>query len=87
MTSCAFTRGESNSGRESDFGTTPVWKFFLVAEEDNVIAICTACSEMIPRVGKNASSFNTTNLISHLKGRHRGETVLRDFKQPPLLER
>ncbi len=22
MTSCAFTRGESNSGRESDFGTT-----------------------------------------------------------------
>ncbi len=23
MTSCAFTRGESNSGRESDFGTTP----------------------------------------------------------------
>ncbi len=24
MTSCAFTRGESNSGRESDFGTTPV---------------------------------------------------------------
>ncbi len=25
MTSCAFTRGESNSGRESDFGTTPVY--------------------------------------------------------------
>ncbi len=24
MTSCAFTRGESNSGRESDFGTTGV---------------------------------------------------------------
>ncbi len=24
MTPCAFTRGESNSGRESDFGTTPV---------------------------------------------------------------
>ncbi len=29
----------------------------------------------------------TTNLISHLKGHHRGETVLRDLKQPPLLER
>ncbi len=26
------------------------------------------------------------NLISHLKGRHRGEAVLRDFKQPSLLE-
>ncbi len=32
---------------------------------------------------KKASSFNTTNLISHLKGRHRGKAVLRDFKQPP----
>ncbi len=31
MTSCAFTRGESNSGRESDFGTTPdvIWTSFL----------------------------------------------------------
>ncbi len=30
MTSCAFTRGESNSGRESDFGTTPVKCTILV---------------------------------------------------------
>ncbi len=29
------------------------------------------------RGGKKASSFNTTNLISHLKGRHRGEAVLK----------
>ncbi len=36
---------------------------------------------------KKASSFNTTNLISLLKGRHHGEAVLRDIKQPPLLER
>ncbi len=28
----------------------------------------------------------TTNLISHLKGHHRDEAVIRDFKQPPLLE-
>ncbi len=39
------------------------------------------------RGGKKASSFNTAHLISHLKGRHRGEAILRDFKQPPLLER
>ncbi len=36
---------------------------------------------------KKVSSFNTTHLISHLKGRHRGKAVLRDFKQPLLLER
>ncbi len=46
---------------------------FLVAEEHNAIAICNACSARIPRGGKKASSFNTTNLISHLKGYHRGE--------------
>ncbi len=51
------------------------------------IAICNVCSARILRGGKKASSFNTTNLISHLKGRHRGEAVLRDFKWPPLLER
>ncbi len=67
--------------------SSPVWKFFAVAEEeDNAIAICNACSARILRGGKKASSFNTANLIPHLKGRHRGEAVLRDFKQPPLLE-
>ncbi len=30
----------------------PVWKFFSVAEEDNAIAICNACSARIPRGGK-----------------------------------
>ncbi len=38
--------------------SSPVWKFFSVAEEDNAIAICNACSARIPRGGKNASSFN-----------------------------
>ncbi len=32
MTSCAFTRGESNSGRESDFGTTPVIIFHNLSD-------------------------------------------------------
>ncbi len=45
------------------------------------------CSARTLRGGKKASSFNTTNLISHLKGRHHGEAILRDFKQPPLWER
>ncbi len=34
MTSCAFTRGESNSGRESDFGTTPVIPFHHLGDCD-----------------------------------------------------
>ncbi len=64
-------------GIEKQPMSSPVWKFFSVAEEDNAIAICNACSARILRGGKKASSFNTTNLISHLKGRHRGEAVLK----------
>ncbi len=62
----------------SSFGnmSSPVWKFSSVTEEDNAIAICNACSARILRGGKKASRFNTTNLISHLKSRHRGEAVL-----------
>ncbi len=56
----------------------PAWTFFSVAEEDNAIAICIACSARILRGGRKASSFNTTNRISHLKGHHRSEAVLRD---------
>lgn len=59
---------------------SPVWQVFSVAADDNTIAVCTACSAEIPRVGKKTASFNTTNLISHLKGRHRGEAVLRDYE-------
>ncbi len=36
--------------------SSPVWKFFSVAEEDNAIAICNACSARIPRGGKRVSS-------------------------------
>ncbi len=64
----------------------PVWAFLSVAEEENAIAICNACSAMIPREGRKAIRFNTTNIISHLKGHHRGEAVSRDFNQSPLLE-
>ncbi len=34
---------------------------------------------------KKGIKFITQQILYHLKG-HRGEAVLRDFKQPPLLE-
>ena len=57
-----------------------VWSFFTVAEDDNAFAICNACSMRIPRGGKRSSSFNTSNLTSHLKSRHRGEEVLKEYE-------
>lgn len=35
-----------------------------------MVAICNKCSAKVQRGGKNAQSFNTTNLIFHLKSRH-----------------
>lgn len=50
--------------------------FFSVAIDDNALAVC----KRIPRGRKAATSFNTTNLLSHLKGRHRGEGVLKEYE-------
>lgn len=60
--------------------SSPVWMFFSVAADDKSIAVCKACSSRIPRGGKNATGFNTTNLISHLKSRHRGEAILKEYE-------
>lgn len=59
---------------------SPVWSFFAVAEDDNAVAICQTCSARISRGGKKSSSFNTTNLIAHLKSRHRGEEVFKKYE-------
>lgn len=57
-----------------------VWDFFTVSEEDISRAICTKCSANIPRGGNKASSFNTSNLISHLKRQHRYDGVLKAYE-------
>ncbi|KAJ8349109.1 hypothetical protein SKAU_G00276980 [Synaphobranchus kaupii] len=57
-----------------------VWDFFTVSDEDISRAICIKCSGNISRGGKKTSSFNTTNLISHLKNQHRYDGVLKAYE-------
>ncbi len=64
--------------------SSPVWKFFSVAEEDNAIAMCNACSARIQKRGKKASSFNNKSYIS-LKRSSLRQNCIKDFKQPPFL--
>lgn len=47
-----------------------VWSFFKVSEEDNRYAICNGCECRVMRGGVRVKSFNTTNLITHLKNKH-----------------
>ena len=48
-----------------------VWKYFKVCEENDAVANCQICKVGISRGGKDKASFNTTNLIRHLKNKHR----------------
>ena len=43
-----------------------VWDFFKVSEENSLLAICNKCNAEVPQGGKRATSYNTSNLISHL---------------------
>lgn len=50
---------------EADKKHSPVWKHFTIAE-DNSFAICKHCQK-IPRGGNCKKSYDTTNLVNHLK--------------------
>ena len=54
---------------------SPVWEFFSVAE-DTKFAQCKKCTELVARGGETTKSFNTSNLVYHLKMKH-----LEDFHQ------
>ena len=56
-----------------------VWQYFTVSENDPRYAVCNTCSVDISRGGTVKKSFNTTNLIAHLKNRHKA--VYRDYVQ------
>ena len=58
-----------------------VWNFFKVSEETESLAICNKCNTEVPRGGKKASSYNTSNLKSHLAHRHRYDGVLKEFEE------
>ena len=47
-----------------------VWAYFTVSREDTRIAVCNTCKVEVMRGGCRVKSFNTINLMSHLKNRH-----------------
>lgn len=48
---------------------SPIWSFHSVGE-DSRYAICKTCAQSVSRGGKNAKTFNTSNLVQHLKNKH-----------------
>ena len=43
-----------------------IWLFFSVVE-DTKYALCSACKQKVSSGGSTTKSFNTSNLVSHLK--------------------
>ena len=60
--------------------TSAVWAFFKVSDEDNATAMCNKCSAEVQRGGKRSTSFNTSNLFSHLKLHQRNDGVWKEYK-------
>lgn len=50
-----------------------VWKYFKICDGDKTKAECTLCAIKVSRGGAKPSSFNTSNLIKHLKNKHEAE--------------
>ncbi len=63
-----------------------VWRYFSISETDKKLAICNDCKAQVMRGGEKQHSFNTTNLIVHLKSRHpeqQGEFLKRKEEKAP----
>ena len=58
LTTCAHCHGEKESS---------IWSFFVVHNDCVCNAKCNDCLERVSRGGKTMKTFNTSNLVTHLK--------------------
>lgn len=52
-----------------------IWDYFKVSDHNQHFAICQHCKNEVSRGGSTVKTFNTSNLINHLRREH-----LTDFK-------
>ena len=48
---------------------SPIWDYFTVTEDTRYVH-CNSCNDKISCGGKTTKTFNTTNLVYHLKNKH-----------------
>ena len=53
---------------------SPVWNFYSLAE-DTKFAVCSKCGDLVSRGGESTKSYNTSNLVSHLRSQHSEEYI------------
>ena len=57
---------------------SPIWEHFVVGE-DTKFVLCRICKQSVSRGGCNTKTYNTTNLVQHLKAKHSEQHV--EFKK------
>lgn len=58
-----------------------VWTYLTITQADRKDVICNNCRVSVVRGGANPHSFNTTNLIAHLKNHHRDLWAIHEEKR------
>ena len=53
---------------------SPIWEHFVVGE-DTEFALCRICKQSVSCGGCNTKTYNTTNLVQHLKAKHSEQYV------------
>ena len=51
---------------------SPIWQYFLCTTEDSRVVNCKVCGDQVSRGGSSTKTFNTTNMVYHLK-KHKEE--------------
>ena len=51
---------------------SPIWYLFVIWQDSKYVE-CNACGHNVSRGGRTTKTLNTSNLVSHLKSKHREE--------------
>ena len=49
-----------------------IWSYFTIKQDAHFVE-CNTCKAEVSRGGKNSKTFNTTNIVNHLKAKHINE--------------
>ena len=61
-----------------------IWNYFLVSERNENFSVCQLCNENVSRGGKTVKTFNTSNMIDHLRKKH--PVDFRDYEEKKKLQ-
>ena len=56
-----------------------IWDYFKVSERNQCFAVCQQCKNKVSRGGSTVKTFNTSNLINHLRREH--PTDFKDYEE------